>query len=85
MKALTKKIGLAFIIASTLTACESLLSSNIKVEPVKRYSNGKVLNLNRLEVNWAGNEKCKNLNPKYGVTNAIQKYALVALDTLGEK
>lgn len=41
---------------------------SVAVNEVKRYRDGKIVDLNRLRVNWRANDKCKAINPKYGNT-----------------
>jgi len=49
--------------------------NGVSVEPVKRYVDGQVITLNRLQVDWYnGNEECQKLNPKYGNTTADLLY-----------
>ena len=59
-----REFGLAAIVAVGVGSC----GDPLKIEPIKRFSEGKILNLNRLEVDWKDNEKCNNINPKYGYT-----------------
>ena len=71
----------ALVAASTVIGCngsnvphDSVPYNNIRIGQVKRYHNGNVLNLNRLEVDWSGNEKCNSINPKYGETTSNLVY-----------
>lgn len=52
-----------FIPAST-----PVFGNGYTIKNVQRYSSGNVINLNKLEVQWFKNEKCRELNPKYGAT-----------------
>lgn len=52
----------------TSSYTKSAPASPVSVEAIKRYRDGKVLNLNRLRVDWRANDKCSAINPKYGNT-----------------
>ena len=45
-------------------------SEPVSVQPVKRYSNGKVLDVNRLRVDWRASDECDMIDSKYGSTAA---------------
>jgi len=53
----------------TLSNEEPVAVDGVSVEPAPRYSDGVVHRLNKLKVDWYGNnEECKEINPKYGNT-----------------
>lgn len=56
------------IAASVACGAKPAISSDVSVGSVKRYSNGKVLDLNQLRVVWRSSDMCRALDSKYGDT-----------------